>query len=795
MAQYEVFHQPPADYRRNRVLNITVKKEQSYRSVELFYRKIGDNSFSQVTMIEKTGVFSYRIPADYLTDAGLEYAILVTLEKNQQISFPAIEPLSQPHQLFPGIEPANQPLLLTPEVGETLAFESTELLIAISLFHLPNRLSNVDLYVNDVEMTDRATISDELITLKYQPDKKRTQRIELAYNDRNIRWQFFISQQKKRMNYFGSVNGNGYYEKINQMNQSGLDINGRMSANYGGQSIYSQLFLTSRESRYQQPLNRINLSYNNSILDIVVGDYFPTFTELSLYGKRVRGLSANLDWKWMQLETLWGFSKRAIKGDIMATLDSLTGSQYDRTGYEFEQRVLGIKSGFNIGNHAEMSLYFLKTKDDTGSVAKNIGQTPEGSTITMPVKPRESLNIGLNFNLNLDNNRLQWQNEIGMSQLNRNIYGGAFTLSELDTYFVNDSIYDDTASINDNMKIALDNFPIDPEKFQHIFTINQYMEPLLPIIPDSSGNIGISEFWNMPGLSVLSKLRLNYFNNFFILEYKKIGKAYNSLMNPYLQKDFQEIRLGDRIRLLDDKLISRVNFRYQIDNYSLEERYQYTRQEINLGLSYYGYGKFPDININTFFDLRQNKVNQVDTIYFSDRYQLTDNRIKTRANRVNFSLSQAFESFGRSQKIYLNATLYQNYDAIDDRPNIYTFQGFDNYIVRLFYQMALWKKSLFSVEVRKNISDYSDQQNDITGFGATIKYLEKRNVWHGSTNYYGSVSNGIYDYSRHRFSVSVGYNIFKQQELSAFAKISLYQPSAADNYTNYLFNLAWSYRF
>ncbi|MFP4548023.1 MAG: hypothetical protein ACLFQM_07815 [Fidelibacterota bacterium] len=810
--QIEFQHDPPMNYQTGQPLTITVEISEAVGNVagvQLFYRKTGGENYQVVDMYPDGNRYTYDIPPEFTTEAGVDYAIVMTKNDGSKHTFPTLNPMENPHEILPRKSEYGAPILLSPDDKSRFPTETKEILIALSLFNITGDITNPSLLINGKEQIGQAEVFPDLITFKYKNFKPGDKELVFSYTTddgmkHRYEWSFQIGEIKKsdekKYNYTGNVKVELSTEQIKKEQQNLSNLTTNFRGNYGKTNYKSRIYMTTREDRNKQPVNRFNFDLSNRYIDLKLGDVYPSFSELSLYGNRVRGLESKVNWGFFNLDAVWGHSKRDIRGAVSDTPDTLEAMlQFVRSGYTFQQKVLGIKPSFDFGNHVNFGLYFLKAKDDTASVAREIGsvEITDGIGITMPVKPRESINLGLDLNVNLDRKRTIWQSEIALSETNTNIYGGPLSLKDMDTYFENDSIADDTISISNDSKIAISDIPFDPGRLGWLFTINPHLEPLLPIVPDSDGNIGFEEFWNMPALSVLSKLKLNYFKNYVVIKYKKIGQKYNSLVNPYLQKNFQEFQIEDRIRFYEDRIIAKIGYTNRINNYSMEKSGRYYRNAVNFGFSFFSLSALPNMDYNGYFDIRENHIDGLDTLYISDTdYQLCDSRIRMGAMRHNISMTKEFDWLNKVHVIQLNYSFNNNFDMVDNRLVDYNFSAYKGRIIRLNYRLNVLKRSRINFEIRNNNSDFGEDNADILGISAAFNNYEKRETYWYYGRYDFSSAAGLYDFTNHKLTSGVNYNLYDNHRLNFYAKLSYFQDRLTEtNYADYNLNLSWYYYF
>ena len=811
LAQSNIQHSPPRNYQPGQKVEITASltgNMTGLRKAEIHYRKQGQDQFHTDEMFRQGDQFYYNIPAQFAGENGLEYALIFRME-NGAVSTPASMPLTSPHFIQPQSEKSNQPgpVLLSPDQGEQFS-PGHPVLIAISLFNINQRIRNVRLLVNNEDFTSQAEILEDIITLNIKNSAVGSNQIILKYIDeegkgRSFRWNFTVAEKesarRRNLNYSGKLRAGANYENINNVSQNIARLDFNSSGGYSNFGYKSRVYMSSLENRSAQPRNRYNFEIINPHFNLTFGDYYPDLSELSLYGRRIRGIEAQAELGFFKLHTVWGYSKRRTSGNISTNPDTLDeGYLFQREGYDFQQQVMGIRPSFQIGEAFELGFSLIKVKDDTSSVDRYINglNNTAQNIINMATKPQENISIGADFNLHLDNNRIIWESEVGLSQLNRDIYGGAISLQDLDTFFPDDSLENDTITISDDNEIPLESIPVDPRDYSHWFTINENIDPLIPIIPDSSGNIGFEQVWNMPALAVLSKARFNYFRNYIVISYKKIGPKYTSLVNPYLQRDYREIKLMDRIRLWQDKLFFNFSLANRKNNVSVGREQQYDRNTYNLGLMLMPGGRYPRINLNHTQNLRTNQAG-IDSVFSANQsIEIIDNRIDMASYRNSFTISQDFELLDLEHNARLNYSIYNTKDRINNRPEDYNFPEFQNAVVRFNLVSHLFQRSRAGFSISNNQAKQDTARTSIFGFGLNFNYLERRDVYSLYGRYNFSQGQGEYDFIKNSLYAGFDYYIFENHQLSCTANYALMIDNKNDKtYNNIRINFSWNLYF
>ncbi|MCF7886486.1 MAG: hypothetical protein K9M80_08325 [Candidatus Marinimicrobia bacterium] len=812
LAQIDIDHTPPAKYDPEENITIRARIENNLNTnaiADIYYRRAGDNNYFTKAMKRTGDHFEYEIPAKFTGKEGLEYCIILTSDGTQLISSPRDNPLSNPHYIIP-IQKApetNPPVLLAPEETTEIS-PGDPVLIAISLFDIEQKITDVQLFINDQERTDKANILQDIITLNIGSAQSGSNKIRLQFLGQTeelqtFEWDFTVSSPtrvgEKNLNYSGKITTGNHYEYINNVGQNISRLNFNSNGSWQNFGYRANIFVTSLENATSQPRNRYTFQLVNPIIDLALGDYYPNFSELSLYGKRIRGIQSELNLGFFNLHTIWGYSKRNIRGSIEDQPKIVDGQNiFRRTDYTFQQKIVGMRPSFRIKDVFEFGFSFLKVKDDTNSVNKFINgfdHSPD-NLINMPQKPQENINLGADFKLAIDKNRAVWESEIGFSELNRNIYNGAISFNDLDTFFPNDSLANDTITIDGDNAIPLESIPFDPYDFRHIFTINENIDPLLPIVPDSSGHIGFKQIWNMPSLAILSKAKLNYFKNYLILSYKKVGPKYIALTNPYLQRDYREIKIKDRVRLFRDKLFLNMGLTNRKNNVTIGQEQQYDRNTYDVGLMVYPGGKLPRINISHSHNIRTNEGSLDSLANEQGTLEIIDTRIDMTSFRNNVSISQDFELFDLSHNLRLNLSTFNNKDNITKRPTNYNFSSYQNFIIRAHLTSEILQESRLEINISNNSAKHATSQTSIFGCGLNLNYLEHQSKYSLRGGYDFRRGSGRYEFLKNSLDLQINYTILDNQQVICSARYTRMEDRNAQKaYNNVRLYISWNLLF
>ncbi|MFH1428399.1 MAG: hypothetical protein ABIH39_01525 [Candidatus Margulisiibacteriota bacterium] len=498
-----------------------------------------------------------------------------------------------------------------------------------------------------------------------------------------------VEEAKRVFKYTGRVSAEANSEQVRGVRQNINSIRANASGSYDWLSFNAKAFVSSQEDPTKQPRNRLSLGLKTSVFDISVGDVNPQFSELLLQGKRVRGVEANLKLKYFNTHIVYGQTARAIEGAIGIS-DTLEGGvvQYNRSGYTYDRNLLAVRPYFGSGKNFQLGFSLLKSRDDTLSVKKEFGgiiETDDRSIVMGGVnKPQDNIVLGTDLLLAFDQKRFVWKTDAAISMFNRDISSGP--LSKFDTLDLGD------------FGIPISELPFDPESIDKIFIINLFQLPLLPItlkpldevknplieIPISDSTTlaaGVNELLNMPSTAFKTVLKLNYFNNFFVVRYQRVGPYYTSLGNPYMRNDVQGFNISDKVRLFSNKLFVTLAYDQKRDNLLEDKNSTTTTTSFTASVALYPGEGLPNINFNTQSYGRQNDLDILDIKYDTtftelgaiDTVVTKDLRESNVTTRQDFRISHIVKIGEIKNTLNITYANSERNDRIDDRLYGYVF--------------------------------------------------------------------------------------------------------------------------
>ncbi len=319
-----LFHEPPVEVRTGKDLILSVTLISDNRVVEAkgYYRTKGNLSFQEMHLQRLHASWEMRINGRALSEKGIEYCFIFKMSDGGMLAFPKENPLEQPHVLvvlpmiFPEkiidvIEPVFQQefvsaeiLILAPEPEAEI--NSNYAVIAVSLFNIPDVDSaSIRLVVDDKDITANAEISGGVVTYIPKRIKKgvHTVRISMSKMDGTpvnpLSWTFTVRDGLAilgNVDYKGDISARYSNEYVgeNFLNVGEIRGNAQVSVEFG--KIKTSFRQTTRNNPYRQPLNRFSSALQfGEYLDIRMGDFYRSVSPYTLDGRRVRGLSIDVD--------------------------------------------------------------------------------------------------------------------------------------------------------------------------------------------------------------------------------------------------------------------------------------------------------------------------------------------------------------------------------------------------------------------------------------------------------------------------------------------------------------------
>jgi hypothetical protein len=578
-------------------LSVTLRDGNTASSILLLYRPFGTREFKKVEMDLRGSAAFTILRSDVVVPPFVEYYLVLSDASGRREAYPRSpsgDPLTSPPpqllRLTVKDEAEQQVLFLSPEPNAILNPE--ELLISISLLRADSTIAarSTQIRLDEANVTAAAVFSGDLVILapanlgiRLSPGRHTVkvglfnrrgqfqQSAELAFYIRELGIGSLLSSTipQRRFDYNANVNIESRHEQINSIGTWYNRATGMFRGQTGIWKFTGNMFVTSDEKKDRQPQNRYYLGVSTPWIDAGYGDHYPSFPDIVLSGKRVRGLQTKARYGILGLDLTLGEITRSVEGSLVksfpadsfnvefqrdstATFGQVNSTTWGKYSYgSFARKLFAIRPSLGDRETWEIGFSWLTSGDDMGSIHYGI-------------RPQENLLIGTDFMARLDNSRIELSGQAAFSAYNSDISSGTFS----DAYI--DSVYKTGA---EGIKQARDYL----KKF---ITVNDNFRPL-----------SVKE---LSTVAYQCGLGLEYFDNAFHATYLFRGSEYTSFGQSYLQTDIQGLQLTDRARLLDNQLFLTVGFEHLTDNTSKTKAATTVYSNFNLAASW-----FPGHNLPT----------------------------------------------------------------------------------------------------------------------------------------------------------------------------------------------------
>lgn len=670
----KIIHSPVASLRENEVFVAEARVDGSAERVvfmRLYYRSKNQNSYDYVEMTPGGAGFFAELRPNRFSPPDLQYFILALLSDQSVVTYPewnpygnpltvsiaagsrpvtppALPPVSEPLTSMPVDEPQAETatprpdtttiaalddegpiLILSPENGEQFNV-GEEVIIASSFFSADAEIdvSSINLFVDGENVTLQAEITENLLTFSAKDLSPGSHQILIqgyyvsGAQLPSVSLTFQVVGQERRKisesNFSARVFAETRQENISGVGFSDNNIGGYLNGRHGILKYDANVFLTTREDSRFQPSHRYTLSLDIPVLGVTVGDAYPRFNDLMLWGKRVRGVWGRLHTGVFNVDVVYGETNRKVDplfNSGVVVPDSLAPGGSGT----FRQKLLGLRQSWGSGRNFQLGFNLLKVRDDYSN-AKDSTAFFAGGYI---LPPQDNLVVGSDFLLAFDNHRIELTAASAFSLFSSDISAGPLEKDSLESQFDVD-------------------LPFNPADLKDLFIINASTIPLDPR--------------DLTSLAFNVNLRLNYFNNDFRFGYKSIGGEYVSLANSFLRTNLRGFYVDDRLRVYQNKIYLNFGFENYDDNFDADNQNPTTRlQTFSAGFSIYPDPRFPNLT----FSLRNHsRDNDVDSVFITD--------VRENNNTMDWSLQANYDL----NFMQLKHSVSASYIASDRNDNI-----------------------------------------------------------------------------------------------------------------------------
>lgn len=641
--------------------NFSLFQTSSIAKIVMYYKSVDDVEFNNVELLVEGNRASVTIPENLISAPEFQYYLNVVTTDGGMETFPisySVDAVPLKIMIEAKSEKDREIIFLSPEPESNVPID--EFFISISLLRADDDVnkSATKIFLSNNDITQYALFADELILIAPMNlpfnvvSGINSIRVDLYKNDNslhhsiNIEFNLLRADQvllsSSGIKFNGNVRGESRNENINKVSTWYNNIGLNFNSNYSDWNFFANAFITSDEKPDRQPNNRYAFSIQSSWLDLRYGDNFPTFPNLILSGRRVRGFSGALNLGFFNLQAAFGETNRAINGELLATGDSpfdpnliaaggniiavdplrYGGKTFAAVdGAFFKRDIVAVRPSFGSGESFQLGFTYLKSKDDI--LSSEFG-----------TRPKENLVVGTDLFFGFDERRIQFTSQAAMSASNSNIAPGSFTDDQIDSLFGSGNPLGGDPSDIKNLRDLLEQF----------ITVNQFIKPLNPE--------------ELPTLASEANLTFNYFNNFLKLTYLYRGSDYESFGQTYLRTDVAGFNISDNLRLFDNRLFLSVLYEDLKDNLQKSKPATTNYRTLSGTVAFYPRANFPNISFTYSRFTNKNNIELTDV-------RLSSFAIDDFTDRISTSLSYDF----RGERVIRTSLSFSISDRKDNSLN------------------------------------------------------------------------------------------------------------------------------
>jgi len=581
----------------NNPLNIEVELYQSGSISRVFfiYKSFGQGEFIQKEMIINGRIASITIPAKEVLPPFIEYYVKAETTTGKSETYPIGVPNEgTPMQLIvKAASPKDKEVIfLTPEKGSFTSKD--DLFISISLLRTSNNVDKqaTKLFIGNKDVSSKMIIAGDLIV--FYPEnfpgliEEGQQIMKLQLYDKSgelyheIKSEFSVVSRAEfiaisnKFRYNLDLTGEARNEQFAGKGTFYNNVNANFRANVNSWEVKANVYVSSEEKKYLQPVNRFSASVKSNWMLLEVGDNYPVYPSLIMHGKRLRGVNGTVNWGVFNLQASYGQSERNVEGELIKTYrqnEAALGSniiKIDAVKYgapfgkinagTYSRNMFALRPSFGKGENFQLGLSYLHSKDDINS-------------ITFGTLPKENLVVGTDLMLAFDNRNIVFTSQAAVSLLNSDISTGTLSDAQLDSLFATGKRFDTDLKTVKDVKKYLNKF----------ITVNQFLGPLNPD--------------ELSSFAAEAAVKLTYVNNNLNVKYIYRGNQFVSFGQPFTRTDVKGINITDRINLIDNKLFVNLGFEKLEDNLQETKKATTDYKTYNVSISVFPRADFPNITI------------------------------------------------------------------------------------------------------------------------------------------------------------------------------------------------------
>lgn len=633
------------------------------------YRISGEATYQEIEMSGFGKEYKGTIPSNAVTDAGLEYFLFLEKGDGSREVFPPSSGLVPENPFRVSVRSVGGASgvffeLISPEAGEALNVKDVNV-ISIAVVGGELDVATARLVLNDATITRFANVTPELIS--FIPKDLKTGANSISLSGKTTKGNDITTLQttfkavkvsesaviQQPIQFQADAWSETRLEEIDQTGFGGKKESEwyqreqvQWRGRYGKLDFGGKVYFTNEEKKYEQPRNRYLIWLKMNWFKLGLGDNSPTYTPLTLSGKRVRGVEIGLHGRGAHLEFLSGYTDRSVE-------------YYSTTPkFSFARELTAIRNWYGSEYGTRGGFTIVKTRDNRFSINKD-------SAKTHGVRPIENLVMSSDLQFAFDERRILLNTEVAWSLFNSDIGPGSVDKDSL------------------KKLPGAPEAPIDPKDYEKYLVINQN---LYPLDPRETTNI-----------AYFTELQLNYFNNLFKFKYRNTGPAFTSMGSPFVVSDDKGISISDRIRLMDNRLY--LTLGYETSENNLDENSStgtVKNGAFNFDLGYYPTNVYlPDVSISYRGGDRKNDIS--DTTIAG-----IDNRVKETVSSTSIYLGKNFDWSGYNHNATLTMNSFDKKDKFNNRVGGSPYNAKSN-LLSVSFQTA-WDPTLKSTFTYSNLA-------------------------------------------------------------------------------------------
>ncbi len=648
-------------------ITATLSRTEGVDHAVIVYRAFGESEYKRADMDIRGTRATVTLPASAAVTPSLEYYVVFVLTNGTYETYPlgdSRDPFTIPPQrtmritVTSGLGAESQVIFLSPE--DNLPLAPSELVISFSLLRVDSVVNRkaTRVFLDGADITSKVILSGDIgvvspdnagLALKpgphtvvvrlYTSDGKLYRSATRPFNVSGVNYAAIPAPG--RISYTASVALESRHEQIDTAGTWYNRGSIRVGAKYGDWRFVANTFLTSDEKSDRQPQDRYYLGVESRWGSAGYGDQTPSFPDIILSGKRVRGVHAALTLGVFNLQVTQGQITRGIEGQLVATIpDSLlVAAQHEDSSAAFAQIAPGlwgkydfgtfqrdlfaIRPSFGSGETWQVGFTWMKSTDDQGSILT-------GS------RPQQNVVVGMDMVTRLDRRRIEFSAQGAFSAYNSDISTGDITDQRIGELFPNDS------STVRRVRDLLSRFIV----------VNENLRPLsLNRLSTAAGDVAV---------------QLRYFDNVFRASYLYRGSDYTSFGQSFIRKDIQGFNFNDRVRLVDNALLVTAGYEQLEDNTSHTKAATTVFSTLTTAVTYAPNTDFPSLtlgysrydNSNGLDPAGKDSLNAISDVTNRIFFQTSYDFVYYADHRVSMNISSSDRSDETARGLSVNAVAF-----------------------------------------------------------------------------------------------------------------------------------------